>query len=294
MSLTIGIPAYNEEKNIARTIENVVPQLSSKDEILIVASGCTDRTVDIVRKFMKKNRKIKLIVESERRGKSSAVNLILKNARGKIIVFTDADVKILKNAIKKLVRHFNDAKVGAVGGRLLPVLSGSYIDFWSAMSYRIMNARRKKQSENGSLINISGNLMAVRRGVVKEIPLESLVDDSTLSLMIKLKGYKILYEPEAKVEVRTPTSMLDLIKQRARIRAGYLQLKKWFKTEERSLIEEASNYLLKEFSKLKSVKERVLFLIVGASYLFSWIYGWWLLFRKKSHLTIWKRVESTK
>lgn len=294
MSLSVGIPAYNEEKNIERTVRNVLPQLSSRDEIIVVASGCTDRTEEIVMDLMKKDYRIRLITEKRRKGKPSAVNLILKNAKGKIIILTDADVRISRNSIKKLIRHFDDEKVGAVGGHLIPITSRSYMDFWSKMSYRIMHERRLKESRDGSLINISGNLMAIRNGVVEKIPLNSLVDDTTLSVMIKQKGYKISYEPDAKVEVKTPTSLTDMIRQRARIRAGYYQLKKWFNVTERTPYSEASNYFIKEFLKLKSTKKRFLFLMVGISYLLAWVYGWWFLFRKKTSLAVWERIETTK
>jgi cellulose synthase/poly-beta-1,6-N-acetylglucosamine synthase-like glycosyltransferase len=294
MPLTIGIPAYNEEKNIAKTLTNILAQLSSRDEIIVVASGCTDKTEDIVRELIKKDKRIKLITEKIRRGKPSAINLILKNAKGRVIIFTDADVKISKNAIKELIRHFRDKKIGAVGGRLIPILQGSYLDFWSKMSYRIMHEKRLKESEDGSLINISGNLMAIRKGIVKKIPLNSLVDDSTLAIMVKQKGYDIAYEPKAKVKVKTPKSLVDLIKQRARIRAGYYQLRKWFRVKERDPYTEASNFFIREFIRLKSAKEKILFLFISMFYFFSWIYGWWLLSSRKNYLNIWEQIKTTK
>ena len=92
-SLTVGICAYNEELNIDKLLNNIIdsqkPPVNS--EILVVCSGCTDDTVKIVKRFEKKDSRIKPIIEEQRTGKASAVNKILSKAKGELILFISAD-----------------------------------------------------------------------------------------------------------------------------------------------------------------------------------------------------------
>ncbi|MCD6101917.1 MAG: glycosyltransferase, partial [Candidatus Cloacimonetes bacterium] len=91
---SLGIFAYNEEKNIGQllnAIENQDLNQVSIEEVIVVSSNSTDRTDDIVREFARKNSKIRLIVQPERKGKSSAINLFLNEAKGDIFVIESAD-----------------------------------------------------------------------------------------------------------------------------------------------------------------------------------------------------------
>mgnify|MGYP001590781332 FL=1 len=79
--ITVGIPTYNEENSIAKCINSILPQIKKDDEVIVVASGCTDNTVLEIKKIMEKDKRVKLIIETERKGKSSALNEIIKNAK---------------------------------------------------------------------------------------------------------------------------------------------------------------------------------------------------------------------
>ena len=110
MSVTLGITAYNEEKNIGKLLDMLLKEkfLFNQKEIIIVASGCTDRTPEIVEKLASENKKIKLVLEGKRNGKASAINIILKKAKGDVIVFICADNLPRINSINKIVEKFNN------------------------------------------------------------------------------------------------------------------------------------------------------------------------------------------
>ena len=287
--ITIGIPTYNEEKVIAKCILSALKQISQKDEILIVASGCTDNTIPKIQKIAKKDKRIKLIIEPERKGKSSALNLIIKNAKSDIIVQTDGDVEIQEKAIQKLIKHFKNPEIGGVSGNPIPILPKNNIFYdWTIMSYRKAGELRKKQSDKGNFWHMSGYLLAFRKKALPEVPFAKGAVDAWMGKIIKENGYKMIYEPEAKVLVKAPTTIKDFVKQKARVRAGYTLIPNPPRTAGSEIF-----YLPKELSKIQ-ISKYPKFLFSGSIYLFSWIKGWYFAKTNKSLNQIWQAPESTK
>ncbi len=92
---SVGIMAYNEEANIARTIKAVLEQTGPSfqlEEIIVVASGCTDRTVPIVSEIALQEPRVRLCVQEKREGKASAINLFLKQATSPVVILIGADI----------------------------------------------------------------------------------------------------------------------------------------------------------------------------------------------------------
>jgi len=226
--LTVGICAYNEEKTIGRTLENILNQPFPCDyEVLVVASGCTDRTPEAVRGYMQRCKTIRLIEERERKGKASALNILLKEAKGDIIILTDADVLLAREAINNLLQYFSDPQVGAVSGRPVPINKRG--DFWGDvawLSFDAMHSKRVEETSNGKLIHPSGYLYALRRGIIQEVPKDTVTEDLMVGYLTKLKGFKIAYAPNAQVYVKFPTRITDYLIQKIRTRAGWWQLQR--------------------------------------------------------------------
>ena len=158
VKLTIGIPTYNEEKVIARAINSVLPQISDEDELIIVASGCTDQTIPEIKKI--KDKRIRLIIEKERKGKTSAINIIIKEARGDIIVQTDGDIVLENDSIPFLLTHFKDESIGAVSGNPIPIIpKDNLFHDWTIMSYRKIGELREQEVKNKTFnVHLSGYL----------------------------------------------------------------------------------------------------------------------------------------
>lgn len=291
--ITVGIPTHNEEKSIAACINSVLKQLSKKDEVLVVASGCTDNTVPEIKKVMKNDKRVRLIVEPERKGKASALNLIIKHAKWDIIVQTDGDVFIEKNAIYNLIKHFKDPKIGGVSGNPVAIIPKHNLFYdWTIMSYQRAGELREQESRKGIFWHMSGYLLAFRKKALPSVPFAKGAVDAWMGKVIKDNGYKMVYEPNAKVLVKAPKTIKDFINQKARVRAGYYILIEQSGKAPRTVKKEIF-WLPKELVKVPLIRWPT-FLLSGFIYLYSWIKGYYFAKTNKSLTQIWKVPKSTK
>jgi len=288
--ITIGIPTYNEERVISKAINSILPQISKDDELIVVASGCIDNTIPIIRKIIRKDNRVKLIVEKERRGKSSAINKIIENAKGDIIVQTDGDVVVEMEAVLNLVKHFKNKKIGAVTGNPYPIISKDNLFYdWTMMSYRkIREIREKEVSKKTFNIHLSGYLLAFRKKALPKVPFAKGAVDVWMGKIIQENGYKLTYEPKAKVYVKAPLTIRDFINQKARVRAGFYYLPKGPRTVKREIF-----YLPKELLRVP-ITRWPKFIMSGFVYIYSWIKGYYLAKTNKSLEQIWKIPKTTK
>lgn len=287
--ITVGVPAHNEEKSIEKCAKAILEQISKKDELIIVSDGSSDNTVSIIKKLSKKDKRVRLIEVKERKGKVNGLNLIIKKARSDIIVQTDGDVIISPNSIKYLLGHFKDEKVGGVSGNPVPVIPKDNLFYdWTIMSYRKAGELRQKQSKEGTLWHMSGYLLAFRKKAIKEIPPAKGAVDAWMGKIIRESGYKISYEPKAKVFVKTPLNTKDFIKQKSRVRAGFDLLPKGPRKVSQEIF-----YFPSELMKVP-IERWPSFIFSGFIYFYTWINGIYMSRTNKSHNQIWKIPTSTK
>ena len=124
LECSVGVMAYNEEANIAHALDSILRQeLTGKQitEVIVVASGCEDRTAAIVADIASREPRVRLIEQARREGKASAINLFIGAARCPVLVMVSADVLVEDGAFDVLLRHFDDPAVGMVGGHPTPV-----------------------------------------------------------------------------------------------------------------------------------------------------------------------------
>jgi poly-beta-1,6-N-acetyl-D-glucosamine synthase len=218
---TIGIMAYNEEANISDLFEALLKQETktvSIDQIIVVASGCTDRTEEIVEDFMHRDKRIVLLSQEKREGKSSAVNLLLKNVRSEVIVLESADTLPVPHAIESLVSPFEDPRIGMVGGRPVPTNSiNNFMGFGVRLLWDLHHQVSLIKPKMGELIAF--------RNIFRQIPYESAVDEASIEPLIIGQGLGLAYAPSAVVLNKGPMTVGDFIKQRRRIFAGHLYVR---------------------------------------------------------------------
>lgn len=221
VSCCVGIMAYNEETNIGPLLEALSQQrlkLVDIAEIIVVASGCTDRTEEIVRDYCRKDDRVKLLIQSSREGKSSAINLLLWNTLQEIVVLESADTLPTPDTIEALVSPFADPLVGMTGGR--PVPTNAPTSFMGFAAHLLWQLHHRVSLHRPKM----GELVAFRR-YFRQIPHRSAVDEASIEPLIKGQGLGLLYVPEAVVLNKGPETVSDFFKQRRRIFAGHLYVK---------------------------------------------------------------------
>lgn len=251
INVSLGIFAYNEEKNIGQLLKAVEEQVFKTvelKEIIVVSSASTDRTDEIVREYEKKDPRIKFIVQEERKGKSSAINLFLKAATGDILIIESADTIPAKNTIEKLAAPFYDETIGMTGGRPEPINNPkSFIGFAVCMMWRLHHKMAMISPKLGE--------MASFRNIVKEIPEHSPVDEASIESIITHEGLKLKYIPDAIVHNKGPENAVDFLKQRRRIYTGHLWLQE---NQDYTVVSQNSGLIIgltmKEFS-LNPIKD---------------------------------------
>nr|MDO8135792.1 glycosyltransferase [Candidatus Njordarchaeum guaymaensis] len=297
MSVSIGIPAYNEAHNIGLLLETLSRQKLSNDfklrEIVVVASGCTDGTENIVEKSMKLDPKLKLIVESERRGKASAVNILLRECDTDILVLEAADTLPHEKSLSNLVFPFRDQRVGAAGGRPVPVNPEDTVLGWIPhMIWGLHHHIAKAEDIEGRYFHISGEFCAIRTGIIRTIPLTIVNDDAYIGLVTMRAGCDVVYVPSATVSMKGPSSIRDIISQRRRVVYGHQQLVRNYGADIASI---KSSQIIKALPKTLSFHpKKFLGTIIGVGFeALSHVLA--SMDTKKRRLQyIWQRVPSTK
>ncbi len=222
LSCSIGIMAYNEEANISRTIRAVLEQQHPSvrvEEVIVVASGCTDSTVPIVAEIARKEPRVRLSIQETRQGKAAAISVFLKQTRSPIAVLLGADVIPEASALECLCAHFNDPKTGMVGGRPVPVNNpATFMGHAAHLVWRLHDHLARARPKLGEMVAF--------RNMISEIPTNSPVDEISIQALISQKGYHLIYEPAAVVYNKGPLTISDFLKQRRRIYAGHLQIRR--------------------------------------------------------------------
>ena len=226
--VSIIVPTYNEERVIERKIKNLVElnYPKAKYEIIVVDSGSNDSTTEIVEKLIGKHDLsdplFRLVEENERRGKASAINFGKGHAKGAIILVTDANSIYDKNALKEMMPHFKDSKVGAVSGRYSISNPDKTIPSSEAFYWDIEHITRLGESFLDSISTVIGTISAWRIELMNFRSI-TISEDLDMTIQVRRKGYKIIYEPEAKVHEPAATTSEDQIKQRKRTSIGTIQ-----------------------------------------------------------------------
>jgi cellulose synthase/poly-beta-1,6-N-acetylglucosamine synthase-like glycosyltransferase len=217
---SVGITAHNEQANIGKLLEAMLAQelhTVAITEIIVVASGCTDRTEAIVREFETRDPRIQLLVQPERLGKTAAINLFLQNAREDICVLESGDTLPRADTIENLVKLFADPRVGMTGAQKVPVNVPEHV-----IGY-LSHLRLQLEHQLCLEIPRLGELIAFRK-VFKQIPPDVAMDEAFVEALAIRRGLEVHYAPDAVVLNMGPETLGEFIMQRRRNYAGHLHL----------------------------------------------------------------------
>jgi cellulose synthase/poly-beta-1,6-N-acetylglucosamine synthase-like glycosyltransferase len=220
LRVSIVIPTYNEEKTIIKKLENTIELNYPKKDMEIVIIDCSDdKTPNLIAERLRDEGEIRLLLdhEDERRGLPYGLNKGYSMATGEIIVKTDCDAMLDRDALKHALSSFEDGGVGCVTGRAVPLGSES------EESYRGLNLEiQLLESRIDSTIIAHGPFTAFRRRLLQRIDDDSLADDSELSLKIRKQGYRSILNPE--VIFYEKTSEEGRAEQKTRRASGLVRL----------------------------------------------------------------------
>jgi cellulose synthase/poly-beta-1,6-N-acetylglucosamine synthase-like glycosyltransferase len=228
-AVSITVPAYNEERAIAATIENLLAADYPADrrQILVVSDASTDGTDDIVRRYAAQG--VELLRLPVRRGKTGAENAAARAVRADIIINTDASVRVLPDAIKPLVRAFGDPAVGVASGRDVSVgdlaVEGNR-DESGYVNYEM--AVRSLETRLGSIIGASGCYYGFRRAVYDPDFPEALSRDFASVLIARERGYRSVSVAAARCVVPRTASLRAEFRRKVRTMARGLATL-WYK-----------------------------------------------------------------
>ncbi len=222
LTASVGVMAYNEEQNIGKLLAALKGQSLKNVEIrqiIVVSSGSTDRTDDIVAEWAAKDERVSLIRQEERMGKASAINLFLDAAEADIFVLESGDTIPAPECVERMLAPFQDPGVGMTGGRPVPVDDPStFMGFVVHMLWRLHHMLALKSPKLGEMVAF--------RSFVRSIPPDTAVDEASIEALVVERGLSLAYAHDATVYNKGASTVGDFLKQRRRIYAGHIWLSK--------------------------------------------------------------------
>lgn len=223
--------AYNEARNIGKYIQTVqnqkLPHYIKLKEILIVASGCTDNTVSIIKNHRKSDKRIRLISQKDREGKAIAVNILLDNVKTKLLILQSADTIPAKSCYAHLLEELVKPDVGLAAAKIVPKDNpDTLVGFANHLKWNLHHKINLEYPERPKV----GELIAFKK-IFERIPPKTAVDEASIEPLIHLQGFKIVYVPSAIIYNQGPKTIREYLSQRRRIYAGHYVTKKKYAYE---------------------------------------------------------------
>jgi len=215
--ISILIAAYNEADAIEATVRNKLALDYPQDrlEVIVISDGSSDRTDTIVRAIA--DPRLRLIRQEPRAGKTSALNLAVPQAKGEIIVFSDANSIYAPETIRLLAAAFVDPAVGYVTGRMIYAdPDGTPIGAGCSAYMRYENMLRDIETRLGSVVGVDGGIDAVRTALYRPMNADQL-PDFVLPLKVVEQGYRVVFEPRALLWENSLKAAADEYKMRVRV-----------------------------------------------------------------------------
>ncbi len=226
LRISVIVPAFNEEKSIASSIESLLAQDYGNYEVVLVDDGSTDRTLEISRQY---EGSVLKVVHQENKGKAEALNTGIGAASGNLVLTVDADTRLNSGALRALSDRFStDPALGAVAGNVKVDRANGLLQRLQEVEYTTgIGLTRKGQSMLGSVMIVPGPIAAFRRDAVEKVRYfspDTFAEDFDITLKILKERYKVEYEDRAIAYTIAPRGVEDLFKQRRRWYRGMIQV----------------------------------------------------------------------
>lgn len=233
-TVTIGIPAHNEERNIRELLRSILKQKGDNfiiEKIIVTCDGCTDKTADYVKSLQKEFPLIQLIDDGKRMGQAARLSEFYKTVLSDILITFDGDILLAhKKVIYEMVKAFDDKKVGLVGGKKMVVKQSKFLGkSIQAYEHFWLSVIGKLNSGN-NVHNHQGPISAGRREFLNRvtIPKHIVASDHFLYFKAIEEGYSFQFAQNAIVYFKVPTTIRDYLSQEMRFTDSAEKIRKYF------------------------------------------------------------------
>jgi cellulose synthase/poly-beta-1,6-N-acetylglucosamine synthase-like glycosyltransferase/peptidoglycan/xylan/chitin deacetylase (PgdA/CDA1 family)/spore germination protein YaaH len=225
-AVSVLIAAYNEQRVIANTVRSVLANPYAGLEVIVVDDGSTDGTGDEVERQFADEPRVRLLRQANA-GKAAALNRGLAAAAGEILVCFDADTQIAPDGIGLIVRHFADARVGAVAGNVKVGNRLNLLTRWQSIEYiTSQNLDRRAYGHLNAITVVPGAVGAWRKSAVLAVGgylTDTMAEDMELTYRIRRAGWRIAADVETLGYTEAPATFRTFFRQRFRWAYGTLQ-----------------------------------------------------------------------
>ncbi|MBU0697086.1 MAG: glycosyltransferase family 2 protein [Bacteroidetes bacterium] len=222
-TVSLIIAAFNEADIIEEKIKNCLELDYPKDkiQIIFITDGSSDETSTII----SRTKEVELLHQDIRAGKMAAIKRAIPFIKGEITVFTDANTFLNKAAVKQLVKHYQNPKVGAVAGekRIMVAESADASAAGEGFYWKYESALKKWDYELYSNVGAAGELFSIRTGLYQPVESDTIIDDHMIAMRIAENGFIIAYEPGAYAMETASADTKEELKRKIRIAAGGIQ-----------------------------------------------------------------------
>lgn len=220
-SVAVVVAAHNEENFIVAKINNTwnLDYPADRLSLLIGSDGSTDATPTLLKAAQ--HPRLRTHLFATRRGKVSVVNDLMAQAEADIVLLSDANTLLAADAVRKLVRHFQDPQVGCINGALALEHGGGVSGEGLYWKYELWI--KTNESRLGFVIGCYGGILALRRELYQPMPASTIVEDFVLTMRIMERGYRVRFDPEAHATEPASASSRAEWDRKVRIGAGDYQ-----------------------------------------------------------------------
>jgi cellulose synthase/poly-beta-1,6-N-acetylglucosamine synthase-like glycosyltransferase len=220
-SVAMIVAAFNEEDVLRAKLANTwrIDYPQERFSILIGSDGSTDATPAIL--AAETHPKLRPFPFEQRRGKISVLNDLVHKTDADILIMSDASTLFEPDAVRQLVRHFQDPRVGCVTGELTIEQEGGASG--EGLYLRYERLIKRAEGRFGVVIGCVGAIFAIRRSLYEPLPPSTIVEDFVLCMRVLERGFLARSEPKARAVDPASSGSRAEMKRKVRIGAGGFQ-----------------------------------------------------------------------
>jgi glycosyltransferase involved in cell wall biosynthesis len=225
-----GILAHNDEHRIERSVRSLLgqqlPDSVTWGRLWIVASGCTDRTIEIARALAAVDSRVQVVVEPERRGKAAAIGEVLRRAEGESLVLLNSDAVAEPGAVAELLAKA-DGKPRPFAVMARPTVPSGLEGDWAGTLRWMWDLHHELHLEmlaDGTGSHLSDEMLLVSLPATRWIEDGIINDGSYCAVWLRNHSGGCWYAPDARVTIDIPRTPADHLRQRRRIHVGNAQV----------------------------------------------------------------------